>query len=591
MNAPPKITQQGSSQPNCGSCQPHWPSRCRALAASVLLAVAVLSVGCGDVLFVPSPYTPQNVDLVYSAQEDISIVRWRISSTAQPGEDLYFQILGDDGYTTIDFSHSLFPGGGSACADGVGACFQYVVPGQYPVGRFPRPIRAVHATYGTLPGELANAKTEAETLSVSPFFHINNDLVYAGLTDLVAYDSVYVYPRGYDRTMWSTIGLCVSDSPPATVSFSPLDSTSYGFAPDLPLSESGIYCVGIRPTPSDGGTLDSSGCLDGGYCPRVAQGRVATQPQLTDMHQTFVPPVEQSPVIYQIVLDLEIPVAERCTSSLATIESLVDKYMHMTTVPVVKLPTLNLATNSAATGGSTNCAQGGAGRTLAATDMAQAVLRQVSSFPQTHQQFHFFYFNNLDAPLPTTLTDSLYSLFNGLTAPPPYDLWTFSWLFNPGFASATGPSWWMTTAWQAANDDDPTLERTLAMYAAQSLPYTSQTYDQSVPVPLLSAADVAKYDGGFFKICDSSPYAQPASSHPPYYPLSGDGAWLIKASDPPGYFVTLPQQIAVPGASFTKASASIDFQVCSAYCDHPYVSTAGTGETSWETSPLCAGLK
>ena len=163
----------------------------------------------------------------------------------------------------------------------------------------------------------------------------------------------------------------------------------------------------------------------------MAQGRLATLPEVTDMHQTFTPPVEQSPVIYQIVLDLEIPVADRCAPALQTIESLVDKYMHKTTVPVRKLPTINLATNPDATGGSPNCAQFGDGRTLPATDMADAVLQTVSSFPQTHQQFHFFYFNNQNFPLPKTLTDSLQALFNGLTAPAPYDLRTFSWLFNP----------------------------------------------------------------------------------------------------------------------------------------------------------------
>jgi hypothetical protein len=213
----------------------------------------VLSVGCGDVLFVPSPYTPQNVELVYSPQEDISIVRWRISSTASVGDDLQFQILGDNGYQTIDFSQSLFPGGGKPCADDVGSCFQYVVRGQYPVGRFVRPVRAVHATYGTLPGVLANPRTEAETLTVNPFFQNNNAQVSVELADSVAYESPYVYPRSYDRTMWTTNGLCVSDSPPAGVSFSPLDPQTFGFPPDLPLSDSGIYCVGIRPIPGDGG--------------------------------------------------------------------------------------------------------------------------------------------------------------------------------------------------------------------------------------------------------------------------------------------------------------------------------------------------
>jgi len=571
MLAPKTITQQGSRHPDCGSRPLPGPARCRALAASVLVAVTVLSVGCGDVLFVPSPYTPQNVDLIYSSQEDVSIVRWRISSTAAVEDDLKFQILGDDGYQTIVFSQSLFPGGGSTCADsGGGSCFQYVVRGQYPVDRFPRPIRAVHATYGTLPGELARASTEDQTLGVDPFFRLTNDQVLVSLTDTVAFDPPYVYPRSYDRSMWPTKGLCVSDVLPTSVSFSPLDTQTYGFPPDLPLSDFGMYCVGIRPTPSVASVMDDGGCPNGGYCPKVAQGRLETLPQVVDMHQTFTPPVEQSPVIYQIVLDLEIPVADRCTSSLQTIESLVDKYMHKAAVPVLKLPTINIATNANATGGSPNCAQIGEGRKLPATSIADAVLQAVSTFPQAHQQFHFLYFNNQNITLPKTLTDSLQALFNGLTAPAPYDLLTISWLFNPGLAAATGPTWAKSTAWQAA--DDPSFETELAMYVANNFPYTSQTYDSGTPVPLLSTADAVTFDGGFFKICQSTPYAEPVYTSPVELLDYGYGgsAWAIKASDPPGYFVNLPQVVSTPGPSFTPASASVHFQICSKDVIHSF---------------------
>ena len=186
--------------------------------------------------------------------------------------------------------------------------------GLYPVARFPNPVVAMHATYGTLPGELATSRTEDQTLSVAPFFQLTNDQVHVALTDTVAFEPPYVYARSYDRTMWPTKGLCVADSVPTSVSFSPLDAPTYAFPPDLPLSDAGLYCVGIRPTPADGGAsaVDSNGCLQSGYCPSVAQGRLATLPQVMDMHQTFTPPVEQSPVIYQIVFDLEIAVAERC---------------------------------------------------------------------------------------------------------------------------------------------------------------------------------------------------------------------------------------------------------------------------------------
>jgi hypothetical protein len=542
--------------------------------------MAVLALGCGDVLFVPSPYTPQNVDLIYSSQEDISIVRWRISSPPPLSDDLQFQILVDNVWQTINFSQSLFPGGPSACGDGAGTCFQYVVRGQYPIGLHPRPIRAVHSVYGTLPGDQANPDTEAETLEVGAHFDTNNDLVLVEIADLVSYDGPYRYPRSYERTMWPTNGLCVSNSPPAGVNFSPLGTTpdgTLGFPPDLPLSDSGIYCVAVRPIPTDAGAV------------ALAQERVATLPQVTDMHQTFIPPVETSPVIYQIVLDLEIPVADRCMSSLTTIESLVDEYMNMGGVPVTKLPTMNIAVDPNATGGAANCAQVD-GRTLPAADMTAAVMKVVASYPDAYQQFHFFYFNNLASPLPSTLTDSLQALFGGLSMQPPppcQQLTTVSWLFNPGTATLIGGiNWSMPEMWMSA--DDPSFEKTLKLYAQQSLPYTSQVHDPSIPVPLLSAADAATYNGDLFKICDSSTFTQPAYTSPAQA-LSGGDSWPVLASDPPGYLVNLQPMIAVPSASFVQESVDVDFQICRDYCDHAYVSTAGTVVTSWAMSPSCAG--
>ena len=110
-----------------------------------------------------------------------------------------------------------------------------------PRREFSHPVIAVHATYGTLPGELAKPRTEKQTLGVDPFFHLTNEQVHVSLTDTVAFEPPYVYPRSYDRTMWPTKGLCVSDVLPTTVSFSPLDGQTYAFPPDLPLSDSGLY--------------------------------------------------------------------------------------------------------------------------------------------------------------------------------------------------------------------------------------------------------------------------------------------------------------------------------------------------------------
>jgi len=71
-------------------------------------------------------------------------------------------------------------------------------------------------------------------------------------------------------------------------------------------------------------------------------------------------------------------------------------------------------------------------------------------------------------------------------------------------------------------------------------------------------------------------------------PLPGGPSWPITTSDPPAFLVTLPQQIDTPGPTFVPASASVDAQVCTRYCEgHPYVSTANAGVDSWAESPLC----
>jgi hypothetical protein len=545
----------------------------------MLLAVMGIGLGCGKVSFVPSPFSPQNVDLVYSSQEDITVVRWRISSTAPADPDLRFQILGAAGYGPLDFSQSLFPGGGTPCTDGVGSCFQYVLRGRYATWKGGRPIQAVHSLYGVLAGATADASTVDQTLSVASFFHTGNQLVTVNITDQVASQGPYLYPRSYNRGMWPTNGLCVSNSAPDGVSFSPLDPTTDGFAPDSPLTDSGIYCVAVSPVPSDAGTAT------------LAETRIATLPEVVTLNQTFTPPVEQSPIIYQIAFDVDIPVSDVCASSMKTIETLVDKYMNMgnATVPVTKLPDVYLSGDPAATDGSTPCHQQDGATLQDPSAMADAVMQAVTSNPAQFQQFHFFFFDNVEFGLPGPLVDSLSAFFGGLEmAPMGYSLRTFSWLFNPGPATvpAPTPNWWMTLPpWRSA--DDPMFEQTLALYAMQNLPYESQSHDTSAPVALLSADDAMADDGDQIKICQSAPVVIPidVTSGTEYLGPS----WAVKASDPPGYLVSLNTQQSTGWGSFVEVSATVDYQICSRYCDnHPFVSTAGTGVASWSSSYACA---
>jgi len=540
-----------------------------ALVLSTLVLIAV--AGCGDVHFVPSPFTPQEVELIYSPQEHITVVRWRVDASA-PVAQTRFELLGSDGnYSPIDFTQSAFTGGITDCTFGGGSCAQYIVRGQYQVDPGARPVIAVHDLYGVLPGGPATTKTldDKHDLSIDSFFHPGNASVTINISDPIGTAEPYHFPRPFERAMWSAYGLCVSDRAPDDVSFSPLDDKTGTFDSPQPLTVDGTYCVGTRAIPQDGG--DST----------LLQLRIATLPEVTTATKTYVPEVERSPVIFQLILDLEIPVPDRCADTIQKLEDLTQRYLMGGGVPVHKLPTINLS------GPSSPCAQTDT-RALPSTEMSQALKQLVTTLPGPHQQYHMMYFNNLDAPVPSALQTSIRALENNLSAAPSgYQVKTFSWLFSPlvAAASTSDLGWWAYWPWQTP---DKNFELKLADYSLRSLPYTTQTHDDNKPVPLLSPDEVTAFDGDFIKVCvPSAPIRRWAQLPFPHEIV--DPSWQITAADPPSYLVDLETQTVVEAGKYVEASVTVKYQICSRYCvDHPFLATTDTGQDSWMESTLCA---
>jgi hypothetical protein len=537
------------------------------LAWVALLTTAVSStavVGCGEVHFLPSPFTPQNVELVYSEQEHLTIVRWRVDATA-PVDEARFELLGPDGYQPVDFSRSLFTGGVVACGkNGEHSCAQYVVRGHYPqrtpAGQF-RPVRAVHELYGELPGAPAKSRALETSFTMKSFFNFKNDPVFVNLTDTVASDGDYKFPRAFESALWPTAGVCVADTPPDGVVFHPLDLTK-GIPPEKPLTAAGRYCVAIRPVPTDNGDR------------AMLQAPIATLPEVVTARQVLSPPIETSPIIYQVILDLHIEPDDRCAEAEAEIERLTAKYMKGDGAALRKLPTKNL---------SPGCKQTN-DRTVEAAEMADAVKKMVMTFTEVHHQYHFMYFNNLDAPLPPKLTQTLKDLFAALAGPPAgYDLRTIPWLFSPPATAISDVPWSMFSPWKTY--DDLEFEMLLYAYTTANLPYRTQLHRSDVPVHLMSPQDVEAYAGKQVKICSSSQEIRPASAAGPIF----ESTWQITTADPPAYTVDLPEHIAEPASSFVPNRVIVDYQICTRYCeDHGYVTDNGVGQTSWVASLFCA---
>ena len=481
---------------------------------TVLLTVAASTtavVGCGDVHFLPSPFTPQNVELVYSAQEHLTIVRWRVEATA-PVDETRFELLGPDGYQPIDFSRSLFTGGVVACGDGTHSCAQYVVRGHYPqrptAGQF-RPVRAVHEFYGELPGAPAKSRTLENSFLMKSFFNFKNDPVFVNLTDYVASDGDYKFPRAFESALWPTAGVCVAETPPDGVVFHPLDLMT-GIPPEKPLTAAGRYCVAIRPVPADSGDR------------AMLQVPIATLPEVVTAQQVLNPPVETSPIIYQVILDLEIPLADRCAEAgamhrephgeihegrLCRCPQAADHQ------PVARLPP----------------AQRPHGRGRPDSGRRQADRRVVHRGP---------------SPVPPPVLqqrgwvsaaaadpDIRGAVRRARRAAPGHTLQTFAWLFSPPTTRALSDLPWMyPDPWLTY--DDPTFELMLYSYATNTLPFRTQLHSSDVPVQLLSPQDVEAYAGKQIKICSSSPEILPMSSAGPYPIPIFEPSWEITTADP-----------------------------------------------------------
>lgn len=97
-----------------------------------LLLMGVITAvigGCSFVEFEPSPYAPRQVDIVYSAQERMTFIFWRIDDSVDP-EEVRFELFDPDfkEWRALKLSDAPYPAAPRTC--GGETCFQYQLRGQ-----------------------------------------------------------------------------------------------------------------------------------------------------------------------------------------------------------------------------------------------------------------------------------------------------------------------------------------------------------------------------------------------------------------------------------------------------------------------------
>src|SRR5262249_11678204 len=104
------------------------------------------AAACGNIRLVPAPFTPTDVDLAYSATEDLTRLRWQL---ARNNGALRFELVAGTQTIPIDLAAAPFAAGAYPCGDGA-TCFQWTRRGAVPA---PARIVASHAQYGRFPSQ------------------------------------------------------------------------------------------------------------------------------------------------------------------------------------------------------------------------------------------------------------------------------------------------------------------------------------------------------------------------------------------------------------------------------------------------------
>ena len=149
------------------------------------------------------------------------------------------------------------------------------------------------------------------------------------ISDKIGGDSTYRFPRPYQGAIWERRGVCVPGFHPADTHFDAVQASQRTWTGPDPLSAEGRYCAAVRGVMTTG---------DPGIDDPVA---VDTLPETVSQDYLYTVPTELTPFSYRIVLDLSIPVADRCPEAVQTIQdtvaTMLRKYTEVRTLPVIDL--------------------------------------------------------------------------------------------------------------------------------------------------------------------------------------------------------------------------------------------------------------
>ena len=243
---------------------------------------------CAFVEFELGPFAARDIEIVYSEQEDLSFISWRLPGDVELSE-LGFSLRLNGRFEAVDLGSAPFAAEPYEC-DGE-LCFQYQVPGLYEPTE--PPLRTLHRLSGYYASQPANFRHAATTVDFEPRVVERNASVELRIVDWFARNAVPL-KRDFEWRYENNCARERADFEPAMREV----ALPAGWEDDWTADSS--KCVQLRPDRAD---------MPGAVVASVIEPIAET---LLLEEQNDTPPSIQHATLFGVLFDLAVADPERC---------------------------------------------------------------------------------------------------------------------------------------------------------------------------------------------------------------------------------------------------------------------------------------
>lgn len=527
------------------------------LGVAVLSGLAAIGIGaCSFAEFEISPYTPRGVDIVYSQQENLTFLVWRVDRNINFNR-VHFELFVDGQYREIDPAQAPFPSQPYDC-DRLYSCVQFQIPGRWNPPPARPPLRAVDRRHGVFPSTAPRVYDVQTTFDIAPVGVDNNHSARPRLADWFSEEKIPL-----ERTFqWGLVSAspgspCPTEPPPQWDRLQSRVTLPQNWMSDTP-------CMVVRPD-----RLDQPGS-------EVRRHLVPGAMLHTEPVNRLLPEIEH-PTLVAFLIDLEVVNDQRCEMIVDQIGGQIFDALDELDAPYRELG-LYRPVDPDGTSYS-GCSQREGSRYPIDELVVQS--DQVAASIETPSTLAIVYLNNLSLPPGDAKIEDLSQLFEEQEEDANPRI--FNWLIGSS-ASIHWDIWDASTPWGPIEDENFLLNIESTVNSNFSLRSTDFDGDDSIPLFQPNSSQSPQY----LRLCTFSPSPGQIELPPDLPVYVSSDTWPWPAEGVPELYFDIPPQEYVPSSDFIETGVTGVYEVCDAYCDGPFEGPDGRVHDSWlDSNNIC----